>query len=495
MSKDERVLDVRALGAYGDGIHDDTAVIQKAIQSQQDTTSNAAEVYIPAGTYLISSVLTCAPRGTTTDSTLPLVIRGDGMHATILQATTTFASNGLLGYKLGVGNAQVICSDLTLDGNYSGVDSGSIAQTANTALFASVVPYNSPNSNNVAPTGVYNQFRRVRFYRPPGYTFQPTRSADIRGCVFDSVGQPDLASGATHYDTLGSGGYTDAIVIGNSWVDSSGNYADFIDTTGTKALRCTFIGNTSQNHQIGGVYVLGDGSIVTGNRLFNTTAGSYIGYDSGSSGNRARNIVAENVCPNIKVYTGADPGSQTYGDIVRNNLSADGRSTDSLKPTAAIGETVPRSVANLNASISLTSGTLFLVGVDIPIGQTVTSITWRSGGTGITGGTHGWSALFDSGRNVLRQSTDDTSVAWSSGSLKTFTLSSTFTTTYSGLHYIGVMIAAGTPPTLTGINTQTNVEALAPVLTGTSDAGLTGTAPTTAAAISGALCRPYAYWS
>ena len=49
----------RIYGAYGDGIHDDTAAIQAALTAMvNQSVSNSWLVYIPAGTYLISSTLT-----------------------------------------------------------------------------------------------------------------------------------------------------------------------------------------------------------------------------------------------------------------------------------------------------------------------------------------------------------------------------------------------------------------------------------------------------
>lgn len=49
------VLNVRNYGAFGDGVHDDTAAIQKAINSLPST---GGTVYVPRGTYLINAVTT-----------------------------------------------------------------------------------------------------------------------------------------------------------------------------------------------------------------------------------------------------------------------------------------------------------------------------------------------------------------------------------------------------------------------------------------------------
>ncbi len=74
-------LDAKAYGAVGDGSTDDTTALQLAINALTTAAINA-EVFIPAGTYKITSSLT-----------LPFMqyktIRGSGMAATVIQATMT----------------------------------------------------------------------------------------------------------------------------------------------------------------------------------------------------------------------------------------------------------------------------------------------------------------------------------------------------------------------------------------------------------------------
>ncbi|HEV8693017.1 MAG TPA: right-handed parallel beta-helix repeat-containing protein [Lysobacter sp.] len=53
------LLNVRNYGAYGDGVHDDTAAIQKTINSLPST---GGTVYVPAGTYLVDAVTSIRPR-------------------------------------------------------------------------------------------------------------------------------------------------------------------------------------------------------------------------------------------------------------------------------------------------------------------------------------------------------------------------------------------------------------------------------------------------
>lgn len=67
-------------GAVGDGVADDTAAIQKAIDT-------GAEVVIPAGTYLISSTLTV--------KTVNQVVRGTSIDA-VIQASSDLGDNAML---------------------------------------------------------------------------------------------------------------------------------------------------------------------------------------------------------------------------------------------------------------------------------------------------------------------------------------------------------------------------------------------------------------
>ncbi len=166
------------------------------------------------------------------------------------------------------------------------------------------------------------------------------------------------------------------------------------------------------------------------------------------------------------------------------------------KPAAALFETYPRWLSASNQNV-LTSGQPKLVGITLPAGLSVASISWMSATT-----PHLWSALYDSSLALLRQSTDDTSPTWNANTLKTFTLSSTFTTTYSGFHYVALMSSAAsgnTVPTLacyalgSGIN---NLYNLATILVGNSSStGQTGTAPNPAGGLTASITLPYAYVS
>lgn len=162
-----------------------------------------------------------------------------------------------------------------------------------------------------------------------------------------------------------------------------------------------------------------------------------------------------------------------------------------LAPTGAIFEAFPR-VNQSSSAQAIVSGTLWMVAVDIPLGKTITSLSFWSGSTAAATSTHVWFALYDSARALLRQTVDDTAASpWSANVEKNLALTSTFVTTYSGLHYIGVNVTAGTTPTLLSCTGNTGLWGKAPILQGTSNTGLTDTAPNPANALSAAGGRPY----
>lgn len=145
----------------------------------------------------------------------------------------------------------------------------------------------------------------------------------------------------------------------------------------------------------------------------------------------------------------------------------------------------------INTVPAATAGTLRLYLIWLPAGYPVASITFCSGGTGLTTsgtGPHSWVALYDSSRVLLRQSTDVTNLAWSANVTKKFALASIYLTTYEGFYYLGLMIhcgSTGTMPTLTGVNHATqNLLDVAPLPGGnTASTGLGATAPDPAGAI------------
>lgn len=173
-----------------------------------------------------------------------------------------------------------------------------------------------------------------------------------------------------------------------------------------------------------------------------------------------------------------------------------------LRPSAAVFETAPR-FAVTNAAFPMSVGILYLSAIALPAGFTVGHIAFLTGSAGVTGPNHWWFGLYDSSFVQLAVTADQTSTPWTSNTLKSLAIatiasgaSSTFTTTYRGLHYVGVMVAAGGGPNMVATTTGTVGGLMAPIISGQSDTAQTTPPafPHTATAIGANFTNaPYGY--
>lgn len=155
--------------------------------------------------------------------------------------------------------------------------------------------------------------------------------------------------------------------------------------------------------------------------------------------------------------------------------------------TGALYETFDRDLCDEVISVVLATGRLSLQAIYLPAGTTINSISIWSASTAAGTPTNQIFGLYDINLNLLRSSVNDTTTAWAANSRKTLALTSAFTTTYSGLHYLGIMVTATTVPTLKGNTTKNGgqLNAALPTMGGSSTSGLTTALPATATAISG----------
>lgn len=159
--------------------------------------------------------------------------------------------------------------------------------------------------------------------------------------------------------------------------------------------------------------------------------------------------------------------------------------------TGTKAESIPRTLAGVNIA-AVTSGTMVMQAIWLPAGLTVSNLITHSGTTAGVTQTNRWMALYDQNRALLRQSTDQTTTVLAANTLWTAAITS-YTTTYTGIYYIGIMTAATTPNSLIGVTAAGNaaIRGQVPILTGTSTTALTTTAPATAAAITATV---NSYW-
>lgn len=158
--------------------------------------------------------------------------------------------------------------------------------------------------------------------------------------------------------------------------------------------------------------------------------------------------------------------------------------------TQPFAQTFDRRFAT-GAAYQTVSGTMVVTGIWLPAGKVVTAISFVSGATGETGGTHLWVALYKADLTFMAQSTDDTgATSFGANTCKRFALTAAQTCPYSGLYYLGYCStnSAGTNPTLISVNAAVangngSITGMTPILAATSSTGLTTTAPSPAGAL------------
>lgn len=200
-------------------------------------------------------------------------------------------------------------------------------------------------------------------------------------------------------------------------------------------------------------------------------------------------VVTGNVTANVPIDAAA---AKTLLALTATDIGP----TQPRGPVNAISETFPRGISGVGVAIGLTSGLLRMTAIPLQAGQVVTTLGVMSGTTAAAGSTHCWFGLWTPARGLAGVTNDDTAAApWASNTLKTLALATPYTVPTTGLYYLGCVVVASTTPSLTGITSTTQLNGLAPILSGTSDAALTdpASAPATAAALTTTATTVYGY--
>jgi hypothetical protein len=172
--------------------------------------------------------------------------------------------------------------------------------------------------------------------------------------------------------------------------------------------------------------------------------------------------------------------------------------------TCPFAQTFDRRLVN-NITFAPTSGTITMTGIWLPAGKTVTGITFVSGATAESGGSHLWYALYK-GNNpwgataytLMAQSTDVTgAAAFGANTALREALTAPQVCPYSGLYLLG-FCCVGTIPTLynitgTGINANGSITGMTPIIASTADTSLGAAAAATLGAQTAILQCLYAF--
>lgn len=139
-----------------------------------------------------------------------------------------------------------------------------------------------------------------------------------------------------------------------------------------------------------------------------------------------------------------------------------------------VAATVPRSQVTAVQG-AMASGTVYLMAIGLNAGTPVGHCMMMTGTTAKLGGTHGWYVLCDKNLSVLAVTADQTDPATQWGAASTpypLAFTSQYIATYSGLYYVGVMVAATTMPTFLGPPSLAfGVASQSPSYAGTSSTG------------------------
>jgi len=150
---------------------------------------------------------------------------------------------------------------------------------------------------------------------------------------------------------------------------------------------------------------------------------------------------------------------------------------DTSTVTQSIASTIPQwaTLANQGAP---TSGRITLVPIQLDEGVTITSIAFTSGTAAGASLTNQWFVLCDTNRTALAYTVNDTTTAWAASTRKVLALTSTYTTTYRGLYWLGILVTATTVPSFRGLGATSGGIAVGAI---NADSSLTtpGTAGTT----------------
>jgi hypothetical protein len=168
------------------------------------------------------------------------------------------------------------------------------------------------------------------------------------------------------------------------------------------------------------------------------------------------------------------------------------------QPSGVFRPNMGRRGASTDVAAALTTQVMLSVGIPLEAGDVVTSLTFLSGATAAGTPLNWWFALYSLAATpaLLGQSADQTTTAWAADTAKTLALATPQLITVPGIYYASIMVKATTVPSLM-CTVLGRVSAAGAVVTGqkvlsqTSGAALTATAPATIATPTTVVNIPY----
>ncbi len=293
------------------------------------------------------------------------------------------------------------------------------------------------------------------------------------------------------FNTEPAGGFLAWDVRGNLGASATVTAADgqVVRVKGTLNANTAITIATSANQQAE-LQLVQDG---TGSR-----APTFSGVDVWMTQNGGAPSLAARTSGAVDDFQFEDIGGTCYGFWLTETITTT-VAADPWLPTGAVAEAYSRRGAAVGPQVNPASGTLFLVGIPVQAGQVISSATFCTGSTALSGGSNQHFSLWDASLNKLVATADDTSTAWAASSSKTLAFTAPYTVP-SGVTklYVGIVVVATGMPTFMGVSLGgIGTLGITPKTFGSSSTGLTNPAslPTTAAAIANSSSYLYCYVS
>ncbi|MFJ2514705.1 right-handed parallel beta-helix repeat-containing protein [Streptomyces griseoviridis] len=367
-------------------------------------------------------------------------------------------------------------------------------------------------------TGNAVQVERCDSPQVTGNAVQNTTSTGLYAHYSDGVTFNGNSVRGAASNGINASGCVGPVITGNLVDTTSSNFGVFVGQGGdgtTNSTDALIVGNRIRKPASSGIRLSTNatGCTVTGNQVRKDGAAATSALSMAASATGA--VVLDNdftgngwsATAALSVSTAAPvtgPGGMTAlpgSNQVDADLNPQSALESAMRPAGRY-ETCSR--LRVGTESQPTSGYLYLVPIWLPKGKTVTGLGFVSGNTAGAALTNQWFTLHNDARVALARTADATSAAWAATTAKELPLAQTtagsassYTTTYTGLHYLGVMVAGTTMPSLIAEGRLLAGTTAAPGL-GATTSGLTGP-PTvtasafTASAFTGSAILAYAY--
>lgn len=283
-------VSVTDFGAVGNGVADDTAEIQAAINS---LAASGGNVFVPRGTYVVSAPITVPTK---------VSVIGEGLGETFFSATTAFTNLQAVFYANDADYSQFVGFSILGNTNGTlGAGSGIHVRSAQGVLIDRVYVSNTTQA---------------------GIRLEEVNTVTVDGCWLESCGRTGYADnhGIMLYSTSAVPCYTVKItnnVVRNTFRKGIATYAP------SAAIYDLLIqGNSVSGSGLGNIYV-GDAQHREIQILDNWCNGGYVNIQFGDA---KHSVVARNVCINST----SDFNIGVYGlqnCVIANNIVKDSRTT------------------------------------------------------------------------------------------------------------------------------------------------------------------------